>query len=95
VAVQSEFKEWSETFTKAKNAMEGRAEKISMAFDLLERDLILQGASAVEDKLQDKVPETIQVHFSLITTPPKRCFSWMYVGVDPAQCQYQILDVDW
>lgn len=39
--------------------MENREEKIEAVSDELERDLRLLGATAIEDKLQDGVPETI------------------------------------
>ena len=40
-------------------AMEEREEKIAAASDAIERDLQLMGATAVEDKLQDGVPEAV------------------------------------
>lgn len=39
--------------------MEDREGKVSLLCDELERDLRLLGATAIEDKLQDGVPETI------------------------------------
>lgn len=40
-------------------AMEGREEKIAAASDAIEQGLQLLGATAVEDKLQDGVPEAV------------------------------------
>jgi phospholipid-translocating ATPase len=40
--------------------MDDREEKIEAVSDELERDLRLLGATAIEDKLQDGVPETIE-----------------------------------
>lgn len=40
-------------------AMENRDEKLDAVYEEIETDLMLIGASAIEDKLQDGVPETI------------------------------------
>ena len=40
-------------------AIENREAKCDAIADLIERDLILIGATAIEDKLQDGVPESI------------------------------------
>eukprot|EP00116_Pleurobrachia_bachei_P012511 sb/3472773/ len=40
-------------------AMTNRDEKVAAAYDLIEADLDLVGSTAIEDKLQDGVPETI------------------------------------
>jgi len=51
------------TFTKeyheAETAMENRDEKMQAVSENLEKDLFILGATAVEDKLQDEVAETI------------------------------------
>merc|ERR1719197_203459 len=47
--------EWNEAAT----AMDGREAKMDAVADKMERDLQLIGATAIEDKLQDEVPETI------------------------------------
>ena len=39
--------------------MTNRDEKVAAAYDLIEADLDLIGSTAIEDKLQDGVPETI------------------------------------
>src|SRR5689334_11463325 len=61
MSVQAEFKAWTQEFQRAQTAMDQRKEKVAAAFDLIEKDLVLQGASAIEDKLQERVPETIQL----------------------------------
>ena len=40
-------------------AMEDRDKKVSATYEEIERNMILIGATAIEDKLQDGVPETI------------------------------------
>lgn len=53
------YKEWSNTFYLASTALEGRELKLENAAELIETNLTLLGATAIEDKLQDGVPETI------------------------------------
>jgi phospholipid-transporting ATPase len=55
-----EFEEWYQVFDKAQTTVSGnRSEEIDKAAELIEKDLYLLGATAIEDKLQDGVPETI------------------------------------
>ncbi|XP_078483950.1 phospholipid-transporting ATPase ID [Ciona intestinalis] len=50
---------WKEAHFKASTALEDREDKLSAVYEEIERDLDLLGATAIEDKLQDGVPETI------------------------------------
>ncbi|KAM6221794.1 phospholipid-transporting ATPase IF [Rhynchocyon petersi] len=45
---------------EARTALQQREEKLAEVFQFIEKDLILLGATAVEDRLQDKVRETIE-----------------------------------
>ncbi|CAO2840230.1 unnamed protein product [Amaranthus hypochondriacus] len=57
---ESEFSVWNDEFMKAKSAIGGdRDANLERISDMMERDLILVGATAVEDKLQKGVPECI------------------------------------
>ncbi|TKW25431.1 hypothetical protein SEVIR_3G119200v4 [Setaria viridis] len=57
---EDEYAYFDRKFTAAKNSISAdRDEKIEEAADSLERDLILLGATAVEDKLQKGVPECV------------------------------------
>ncbi|XP_047062772.1 phospholipid-transporting ATPase 10-like [Lolium rigidum] len=57
---EAEYAKFDRKFTAAKNSVSAdRDELIEEAADSLERDLILLGATAVEDKLQKGVPECI------------------------------------
>jgi phospholipid-translocating ATPase len=56
-----DFTQWQALLEKARLADEDRAKKVAAVFAMLEQDLVLQGASAIEDKLQDHVPETIEL----------------------------------
>ena len=55
----AEFEQWNETHTQANLSLEDRDGKLSEVYELIEQDMSLLGASAIEDKLQDGVPETI------------------------------------
>jgi phospholipid-transporting ATPase len=55
-----EFKQWWQVFEKAQTTVSGnRAEELDKAAELLEKEFYLLGATAIEDRLQDGVPETI------------------------------------
>jgi phospholipid-transporting ATPase len=55
-----EFEEWYKIFDKAQTTVSGnRAEELEKAAEILEHDFYLLGATAIEDRLQDGVPETI------------------------------------
>ena len=53
------YEEWSQRFLEANCAINNREELVAAASDEIERDLKLLGATAIEDKLQDGVPDTI------------------------------------
>ncbi|EFO91789.1 hypothetical protein CRE_15219, partial [Caenorhabditis remanei] len=53
------FSDWEERVKKAGTAMQNREAGIDALYEEMERDLILIGATAIEDKLQDGVPEAI------------------------------------
>lgn len=59
VIQKEEYNSWSERYHAATVTMDGREEKIQAVSDELEQDLRLLGATAIEDRLQDGVPETI------------------------------------
>ncbi|KAJ4752769.1 Phospholipid-transporting ATPase [Rhynchospora pubera] len=57
---ENEYAYFNKKFTDAKNSVSAdRDEKIEEAADFIEKNLILLGATAVEDKLQQGVPECI------------------------------------
>ncbi|XP_070336393.1 phospholipid-transporting ATPase FetA-like isoform X3 [Odocoileus virginianus] len=53
------FQDWSKKHSEACLSLENRENEISIVCEEIERDLMLLGATAIEDKLQDGVPETI------------------------------------
>lgn len=57
---EEEYNVWNEEFMEAKNTVSAdRDEKVDAVTDKIERELILVGATAVEDKLQKGVPQCI------------------------------------
>ncbi|KAI8544627.1 hypothetical protein RHMOL_Rhmol08G0311300 [Rhododendron molle] len=57
---EAEYSAWNNEFIKAKTSIGGdREAMLERVSDLMERDLILIGATAVEDKLQKGVPQCI------------------------------------
>lgn len=57
---EPEYQEWWQVFDKAQTTVSGnRAEELDKAAEIIERDFYLLGATAIEDRLQDGVPETI------------------------------------
>ncbi|PIC41418.1 hypothetical protein B9Z55_008841 [Caenorhabditis nigoni] len=55
-----EYEQWAPEYKKAILAIENRAKLLAEAAEKLEKDMVLVGATAIEDKLQEWVPETIQ-----------------------------------
>ncbi|XP_053743815.1 phospholipid-transporting ATPase ID isoform X1 [Synchiropus splendidus] len=58
---ESEWASWSESLRCAEKASSCRDDLVSAAYEQIEQDMMLLGATAIEDKLQDGVPETIAV----------------------------------
>ncbi|KAK3690751.1 drs2 neo1 protein [Vermiconidia calcicola] len=56
---EDEYTSWKKLYQDATTALVNRQERIEAAGDIVERGLTLLGASAIEDKLQKGVPETI------------------------------------
>ncbi|KAM9250429.1 phospholipid-transporting ATPase ID-like [Cariama cristata] len=54
------FQNWIRRHHEASTALEGREDKLSELYEEIEKDLMLLGATAIEDKLQDGVPQTIE-----------------------------------
>ena len=56
---EDEYNQWKVKYDEAATTMEDRGDKLDAAGELIEKELILLGATAIEDKLQDEVPNTI------------------------------------
>uniref|UniRef100_H2UJQ6 Phospholipid-transporting ATPase n=1 Tax=Takifugu rubripes TaxID=31033 RepID=H2UJQ6_TAKRU len=57
---QTEYEEACHHLTEAKLALQDREQKLAQAYDVIERDFVLLGATAVEDRLQEKAADTIE-----------------------------------
>ncbi|XP_041637884.1 phospholipid-transporting ATPase IH isoform X1 [Cheilinus undulatus] len=55
-----QYQEVCDLLSRAKLALQDRDKRLAEAYDLIEKDLILLGATAVEDRLQDKAADTIE-----------------------------------
>ncbi|XP_069069201.1 phospholipid-transporting ATPase IF isoform X2 [Pleurodeles waltl] len=55
-----EYQEVDRLLFEARTALQQREERLRVAFNIVEKDLEILGATGVEDKLQDKVQETIE-----------------------------------
>lgn len=59
VLSENEYIEWRKEHDKAATALQDREEKLEEVADKIERELTLLGGTAIEDRLQDGVPDTI------------------------------------
>lgn len=55
-----DVQKFQERCEEAEQDIKNRVKKLEAIYDKFERDLILLGGTVLEDKLQDKVAETIQ-----------------------------------
>ncbi|XP_077188175.1 phospholipid-transporting ATPase IK isoform X2 [Paroedura picta] len=58
---EKEFAQWSKKHHAASVLLQNRAQELDKVYEEIERDLQLLGATAIEDKLQEGVPETIHL----------------------------------
>lgn len=56
---EADYRAWKEVFHAAETSLLDRQTRIEEAGDIIEQNLDLVGASAIEDKLQEGVPDTI------------------------------------
>eukprot|EP00743_Colponemidia_sp_Colp-15_P002993 GILK01003236.1.p1 GENE.GILK01003236.1~~GILK01003236.1.p1 ORF type:complete len:1259 (+),score=240.27 GILK01003236.1:51-3779(+) len=56
---ENKWRDWNEKFEAAGVVLVDREKKLSEVAEMIEKDLELVGATAIEDKLQDGVPETL------------------------------------
>ncbi|CAJ0753486.1 2508_t:CDS:2 [Entrophospora sp. SA101] len=54
-----EYSVWSTKYAEAASSINDREEKIEKVCEMIEHSLILMGGTAIEDRLQEGVPETI------------------------------------
>ncbi|KAJ3234099.1 hypothetical protein HDU81_001721 [Chytriomyces hyalinus] len=58
------YLKWAEEYAQASTSLDDRDHKMDTIADAIEKNLILMGATAIEDKLQEGVPECIQTLLS-------------------------------
>lgn len=58
---EEEYKAWSKEHDLAAASIADREENLDRVADMIERDLTLLGGTAIEDRLQDGVPDAIQL----------------------------------
>ncbi|ORX61690.1 phospholipid-translocating P-type ATPase [Hesseltinella vesiculosa] len=56
---EKEYDQWNRVYEKASTTLTNRAQALDDAAEMIEKDMALIGATAIEDKLQDGVPDTI------------------------------------
>lgn len=59
IVPEEEYQAWASQYYEASISLENRSDQLDAVAELIEKDLFLLGATAIEDKLQDGVPETI------------------------------------
>ncbi|KAF6727503.1 Phospholipid-transporting ATPase ID [Oryzias melastigma] len=57
---EEDFREWKQRHHEASTSLDDREGKLDQLYEEIETDLLLLGATAIEDKLQDGVPQTIE-----------------------------------
>ena len=60
IVAEEDYADWKQAFVEAETALSGRQEKIDLIAERLEQGLDFLGVSAIEDKLQQGVPDTIE-----------------------------------
>lgn len=58
---EAEYQEWASKHERASQALQNREEEMEIVADEIERGLSLIGGTAIEDRLQDGVPQSIEL----------------------------------
>ncbi|KAM4796920.1 phospholipid-transporting ATPase IB [Rhinophrynus dorsalis] len=56
---ESDYQEWVNIYNEASVVLKDRTQKLEECYEIIEKNLMLLGATAIEDRLQGGVPETI------------------------------------
>ncbi|XP_048702055.1 phospholipid-transporting ATPase IB isoform X3 [Caretta caretta] len=56
---ENSYREWLNVYNEASTILKDRTQKMEECYEIIEKDLLLLGATAIEDRLQAGVPETI------------------------------------
>ncbi|KAG9345376.1 hypothetical protein JZ751_009923 [Albula glossodonta] len=58
---EQQWEDWAERHRGAERATDCREDRLAAVYEDIEQDMMLLGATAIEDKLQEGVPETIAI----------------------------------
>ncbi|XP_026564725.1 phospholipid-transporting ATPase IB isoform X4 [Pseudonaja textilis] len=56
---ENSYQEWLDVYNEASTNLKDRTQKLEECYEIIEKELLLLGATAIEDRLQAGVPETI------------------------------------
>ncbi|KAF2973743.1 hypothetical protein EK904_004585 [Melospiza melodia maxima] len=56
---ETSYREWLNVYNESSTVLKDRTQKLEECYEIIEKDLLLLGATAIEDRLQAGVPETI------------------------------------
>ncbi|KAB0372810.1 hypothetical protein FD755_015563, partial [Muntiacus reevesi] len=56
---ERDYEEWLQVYQEASTILKDRAQRLEECYEIIEKNLLLLGATAIEDRLQAGVPETI------------------------------------
>uniref|UniRef100_A0A674GRE2 Phospholipid-transporting ATPase n=1 Tax=Taeniopygia guttata TaxID=59729 RepID=A0A674GRE2_TAEGU len=56
---EKSYREWLNVYNESSMVLKDRTQKLEECYEIIEKDLLLLGATAIEDRLQAGVPETI------------------------------------
>ncbi|KAM6212429.1 phospholipid-transporting ATPase IB isoform 2-T2 [Sarcoramphus papa] len=56
---ENSYREWLNVYNETSTVLKDRTQKLEECYEIIEKDLLLLGATAIEDRLQAGVPETI------------------------------------
>ncbi|XP_068278596.1 phospholipid-transporting ATPase IB isoform X2 [Nyctibius grandis] len=56
---ENSYREWLNVYNETSTLLKDRTQKLEECYEIIEKDLLLLGATAIEDRLQAGVPETI------------------------------------
>ncbi|CAI5773158.1 phospholipid-transporting ATPase IB [Podarcis lilfordi] len=56
---ENAYRDWLTIYNEASTNLKDRTQKLEECYEIIEKDLLLLGATAIEDRLQAGVPETI------------------------------------
>ncbi|KFP37679.1 putative phospholipid-transporting ATPase IB, partial [Chlamydotis macqueenii] len=56
---ENSYREWLNVYNETSTVLKDRTQRLEECYEIIEKDLLLLGATAIEDRLQAGVPETI------------------------------------